>query len=608
MFRGVASKLALVLLLLIAATVGATLLIIHDLWFYGILTAAVACLLFGGVFRLYRSNTRKITFMFNAIENNDYAFQFTRYGSSLSDDLFNRSLNRIKELLVKAKNEAIEREKYYELILERIITGIVVVNERGSVMQTNSEALRLLGLSVFTHLSQLDRVEEGLTEKFRALEVGEGTRVTLHHERGEVNLALQASEVTIRGTRLRIIAVNDSAIAGVKMSTEDIMKRLRGPKGSKVNLTIVRRGVQGPLLFTVKRDKIPILSLDASYMIQPKTGYIRINRFGATTAEEFKKAMTSLQKQGMKDMILDLQGNGGGYLNAAIDLANEFLGQKELIVYTEGRTAKRSDFYAKGNGDFRNGRLIILVDEYTASASEIVSGAVQDWDRGIIVGRRSFGKGLVQRPIDLPDGSMIRLTIARYYTPSGRSIQKPYGSTVDYNKDLIDRFNHGELMNADSIHFPDSLKVQTKKLGRTVYGGGGIMPDYFVPIDTTLYTDYHRNLVGKGVIIKFTMQFIEGHRKELANKYKKFESFNEKFVIDDNMLATLREMGEKEGVKFNEEQYQKALPLIKTQLKALIARDLWDMTEYFRVMNTTNESVQKALEILNSDEYGKKLK
>ena len=395
---------------------------------------------------------------------------------------------------------------------------------------------------------------------------------------------------------------------GMKMSTEDIMKRLRGPKGSKVNLTIVRRGVQDPLLFTVKRDKIPILSLDASYMIQPKTGYIRINRFGATTAEEFKKAMTSLQKQGMKDMILDLQGNGGGYLNAAIDLANEFLGQKELIVYTEGRTAKRSDFYAKGNGDFRNGRLIILVDEYTASASEIVSGAVQDWDRGIIVGRRSFGKGLVQRPIDLPDGSMIRLTIARYYTPSGRSIQKPYDSTVDYNKDLIERFNHGELMNADSIHFPDSLKVQTKKLGRTVYGGGGIMPDYFVPIDTTLYTDYHRNLVAKGAVIKFTMQFIEGHRKELANKYKKFESFDEKFVVDDDMLANLKEIGEKEGVKFNEEQYQKSLPLIKTQLKALIARDLWDMNEYFRVMNTTNESIQKALEILNSDEYQKKLK
>ena len=406
----------------------------------------------------------------------------------------------------------------------------------------------------------------------------------------------------------RIIAVNDSAIAGVKMSTEDIMSRLRGEKGSEVKLTIVRRGVNDPLFFTVKRDKIPILSLDAAYMIQPRTGYIRINRFGATTAEEFLKALKELQKKGMKDLILDLQGNGGGYLNAAIDLANEFLQQKDLIVYTEGRAARRSNFHAKGNGKFKDGRLVVLVDEYSASASEIVTGAIQDWDRGVVVGRRTFGKGLVQRPIDLPDGSMIRLTIARYYTPSGRSIQKPYDSTVDYNKDLIERFNHGELMNADSIHFPDSLKVQTKKLGRTVYGGGGIMPDYFVPIDTTLYTNYHRNLVAKGAVIKFTMQFIEGHRKELANKYKKFESFDEKFVVDDDMLANLKEIGEKEGVKFNEEQYQKSLPLIKTQLKALIARDLWDMNEYFRVMNTTNESIQKALEILNSDEYQKKLK
>ena len=271
----------------------------------------------------------------------------------------------------------------------------------------------------------------------------------------------------------RIIAVNDTAIAGVKMSTEDIMSRLRGPKGSKVNLTILRREVNDPLLFTVKRDKIPILSLDAAYMIEPKTGYIRINRFGATTAEEFLKAMKELQSK-------------GGYLNAAIDLANEFLGEKELIVYTEGRTAQRSEFFAKGTGNFRKGRLVVLVDEYSASASEIVTGAIQDWDRGVVVGRRSFGKGLVQRPIDLPDGSMIRLTIARYYTPAGRCIQKPYDSTADtklsgrnsdsennqkkYNQDLIDRFNRGELMNADSIHFPDSLKCQTKKLGRTVYG------------------------------------------------------------------------------------------------------------------------------------------
>ena len=418
----------------------------------------------------------------------------------------------------------------------------------------------------------------------------------------------------------RIIAVNDTAIAGVKMSTEEIMGRLRGPKDSKVNLTIIRRGVKEPLLFNVKRDKIPILSLDAAYMIQPKTGYIRINRFGATTAEEFLKALKELQKKGMKDLILDLQGNGGGYLNAAIDLANEFLGQKELIVYTEGRSAQRSEFFAKGNGNFRNGRLVVLVDEYSASASEIVTGAIQDWDRGVVVGRRSFGKGLVQRPIDLPDGSMIRLTIARYYTPAGRCIQKPYDSNINekpgkgkssessidkYNQDLIDRYNHGEMVSADSIHFPDSLKCQTKKLGRTVYGGGGIMPDYFVPVDTTLYTDYHRNLVAKGVVIKTTMNFIENNRKALLDKYKTFEKFNEKFEIDDQILNFPREAADKEKIEFNEEQYNKALPLIKAQLKALIARDLWDMNEYFQVMNATNKSVERALELLNDKEYEK---
>lgn len=419
----------------------------------------------------------------------------------------------------------------------------------------------------------------------------------------------------------RIIAVNDTVIAGVKMSTEDIMRRLRGPKDSKVNLTILRRGVKEPLLFNVKRDKIPIFSLDAAYIIQPKIGYIRINRFGATTAQEFLKSLKELQKQGMKDLILDLQGNGGGYLNAAIDLANEFLEQKELIVYTEGRSAQRSEFFAKGNGNFRNGRLVVLVDEFSASASEIVTGAIQDWDRGIVVGRRSFGKGLVQRPIDLPDGSMIRLTIARYYTPAGRCIQKPYESNINgkagkssessiekYNQDLIDRYNHGEMVSADSIHFPDSLKCQTKKLRRTVYGGGGIMPDYFVPVDTTLYSDYHRNLIAKGVIIKTTMNFIEKNRKSLSNKYKTFKKFNENFEINNRILDYLKESADKEKIEFNEEQYNKALPLIKIQLKALIARDLWDMNEYFQVMNSTDKSVERALEILNNKEYEKKIK
>ena len=419
----------------------------------------------------------------------------------------------------------------------------------------------------------------------------------------------------------RIVAVNDSAIAGVKMSTEDIMSRLRGPKDSEVKLTVVRRGVDDSLFFTVKRDKIPILSLDASYMIQPQTGYIRVNRFGATTAEEFVKALKALQKKGMKDLILDLQGNGGGYLNAAIDLANEFLQQKELIVYTEGRAARRSDFFAKGTGNFKQGRLVVLVDEYSASASEIVTGAVQDWDRGVVVGRRTFGKGLVQRPLDLPDGSMIRLTVARYYTPSGRCIQKPYDNTANldgrtggegsqekYNQELTDRFNHGEMIHADSIHFADSLKVRTKRMERIVYGGGGIMPDFFVPIDTTRYTDYHRNLVAKGVVIKGVAKYIEKRRKELQNLYKKFEAFNEKFEIDDEMLAGLRTLADNEKIAFNEEQYSRSLPLIKTQLKALIARDLGDMNEYFQVMNATNSSVDQALKILNEGKYEETIK
>ncbi|KAA6321683.1 Carboxy-terminal processing protease CtpB, partial [termite gut metagenome] len=260
----------------------------------------------------------------------------------------------------------------------------------------------------------------------------------------------------------RIIAVNDTLIAGVQMSSDEIMSRLRGPKGTKVNLRIVRKEIGEPLLFTVKRDKIPIFSIDASYMIQPQTGYIRIEHFGATTADEFRESLIKLQKNGMKDLILDLQGNGGGYLNAAIDLADEFLEQKELIVYTEGRASKRSDFFARGGGKFRQGRLVVLVDEYSASASEIVSGAIQDWDRGIILGRRSFGKGFVQRPIDLPDGSMIRLTIARYYTPAGRCIQKPYGNTEQYRKDISNRYDNGEMMNAASIRFPDSLVCKTK--------------------------------------------------------------------------------------------------------------------------------------------------
>ena len=414
----------------------------------------------------------------------------------------------------------------------------------------------------------------------------------------------------------RIVAVNDTAIAGVKMGTEEIMSRLRGPKGTKVQLSILRRGVADILPFTVVRDKIPIYSLDAAYLIQPAVGYIRINRFAATTGEEFLQALKKLQQQGMRDLILDLQGNGGGYLNAAINLANEFLEAKQLIVYTEGRAARRSEFLAHGTGQMRNGRLVVLVDEYSASASEIVTGAVQDWDRGVVIGRRTFGKGLVQRPIDLPDGSMIRLTVARYYTPAGRCIQKPYDrtatldskaltadGTLQYNRELIDRFNHGEMIHADSIHFADSLKVRTRRLERTVYGGGGIMPDVFVPMDTARYTDYHRHIVARGVVIKATTSYIERNRKALQSRYKKFASFNDQFQIDDAFLAEVRALAERENIPFNEEQYNRSLPLIKVQLKALIARDLWGMSEYYQVVNSVDPVVGQALKVFNEGGY-----
>ena len=261
----------------------------------------------------------------------------------------------------------------------------------------------------------------------------------------------------------RIVKVNDTIIAGVKMSKEEIMRRLRGPKGTKVRLGIVRREIADTLLFTVVRDKIPVHSIDASYMLRPQIGYIRIGSFGATTYDEFCESLKKLKKQGMQSLVLDLQENGGGFLHAAVQIANEFLKSNDLIVYTEGRQAQRTEYKAKGGGLFTEGKVIVLVDSYTASAAEIVSGAIQDQDRGIVVGRRTFGKGLVQRPIDLPDGSMIRLTIAHYYTPSGRCIQKPYekGKGRDYAMDVYNRLKSGELMSADSVHFADSLKYYT---------------------------------------------------------------------------------------------------------------------------------------------------
>ncbi|WP_455628622.1 S41 family peptidase [Parabacteroides chinchillae] len=399
----------------------------------------------------------------------------------------------------------------------------------------------------------------------------------------------------------RIIMVDDTLIAGVNMKTTDIMKRLRGPKGTEVNVKVQRNNKPELIEFKITRGKIPVYSLDAAYMADKNTGYIKLNRFAASSADEFREALEKLKKQGMKNLILDLQGNGGGYLNIAIDLADEFLGKDKLIVYTEGSKQSREEAKSTNRGGFEDGRLVVLVDEASASASEILSGAVQDWDRGVIVGRRTFGKGLVQKPIPLPDGSMIRLTVARYYTPTGRCIQKPYenGKIEEYQHDLIDRYNRGELMSADSIHFPDSMKYNTLVNKRTVYGGGGIMPDVFIPVDTSRYTDYHRKLVASGLVNRVAMNYLDHNRAEMTKKYHKFPQYKQDFIITDDIMQDLLNMAKEEKIEFNEEQYNRSKPLIMLQIKALIARDLYDMAQYFQIINDDNASYQEALRIIN---------
>lgn len=415
----------------------------------------------------------------------------------------------------------------------------------------------------------------------------------------------------------RIVSIDSENVAGVKITNEMVFDRLRGKKGTKVVVVIKRRGENELLDFEIIRDKIPIYSLDAAYMVstKDKVGYIKLNRFAATTMHEYHEAVAKLRKEGAEHLILDLTDNGGGYLNMAEELADEFLKNGQLIVYTEGLKSERNETKATKTGSFESGKVVIMVDEGSASASEIVAGAVQDWDRGVLVGRRSFGKGLVQRPLQLPDGSMMRLTIARYYTPTGRLIQKSYeNGTDDYHHDMINRYNHGELSNADSIHFPESLKYATLEHKRVVYGGGGIMPDIFVPIDTTGYSDYYRDLIRKGIINRFILNYMDENRATLERKYKNpkkhdtFEYFAENFEINDAFLQELIDFGEKEKLPFDEAGYKNSYPGLKANLKALIARDLWGTSEFYEVVNVLDPIYNEAVKvILDNKSYQSKL-
>ncbi len=408
----------------------------------------------------------------------------------------------------------------------------------------------------------------------------------------------------------RIIKVNDTVIAGVKMKNSEIMKRLKGPKGTTVNITVLRRqnATSDTIDFRIVRDKIPINSIDAAYMIDQTTGYIRINKFAAETANEFVDAVKRLKKEGLQNLIIDLTDNGGGYLGAAVDLVSELIEKNKLVVYTEGTASPRHNSMSDPKSSkplFVDGRLVIMTNQYSASAAEITAGAIQDWDRGVIVGRRTYGKGLVQRPFPFPDGSMIRLTVAHYYTPTGRDIQKPYikGDQKAYSQDLLDRYNRGELMHADSIHYIDSLKVKTLVNGRIVYGGGGISPDKFVALDTTHNSKYYRNILAKGLLNQFAIKYVDSHRKEIKKQYKKDSDFVNNFVVTDEMLNGIKEMADAEKIEFNQEEFERCKPLLRTYIKGLIGRDTYESETYFKVVNLDNDIFKEAVRIINSNEY-----
>jgi len=401
----------------------------------------------------------------------------------------------------------------------------------------------------------------------------------------------------------RIVEVDGKNIAGTGIKNSDVFDLLRGKKGTSVEIKVVRKSSDEMLEFKIIRDKIPINSLDAAYMLDESTGYIKLNKFSATTTDEFTEAMNQLNQQNIENLILDLRGNGGGYLKTAIEISDQFLEDNKLIVYTEGTNEPKREYNATTSGIFENGNLVVLVNESSASASEIVSGAVQDWDRGLIIGRRSFGKGLVQKPYFLTDGSVVRLTTAHYYTPSGRCIQKPYDNgTEDYLRDRFERMAAGEFFSKDSINLVDSLKYKTLINGRTVYGGGGVMPDIFVPMDTSSYFRYYNRLRRNQIVYNFVLDYVDKNRSKIKRKYAEFEDFNTNFEVTDEMVNTIVANGEKEGIERDQESLDFTRGNMEREIKALIARDIFSRDDFYKIINEDDDAIRKALEVIKNQE------
>jgi carboxyl-terminal processing protease len=453
--------------------------------------------------------------------------------------------------------------------------------------------------SQYIPASQFDEVSEHLEGNF------EGIGVQFRIEKDTV-MVIQpvaggpSEKVGIKAGD-RIVMVDGDTIAGIGITNNEVMKRLKGQRNTKVDVGIIRRNTSEILDFTIKRDVIPTYSLDIAYMVNDSVGYIKLNKFSATTYKETYDALRELKSQGMKRLILDLRGNTGGYLQAAIDVSDEFIRNEKLIVYTEGKSRPRSFAYATGRGNFEQGELIILIDEGSASASEIVAGAVQDNDRGTIVGRRSFGKGLVQEQMNLYDGSAVRLTVSRYYTPTGRCIQRSYNNGAEeYYNEFHDRFVNGEVTHADSIHFDDSLKYVTPG-GKIVYGGGGIMPDIFVPVETGDHFAYYNRLINKGVIYDFSFEYTDAHREELA-RYADYKQFDNNFDISDELFAELVDYADKNGVKKDNEGIDAREEEIKILLKALIGRNILNDEGFYPIYHKKDETFQQALKLMNGEE------
>lgn len=500
-----------------------------------------------------------------------------RTGSGGND--INDEVQKFREVLTLVQDKYVDEAKTNELVEEAIGHMLTKLDPHSS------------------YISASDR--EAASEDLRGDFEGIGIEFNIFQDTLVVVAPIGGGPSEAVGLRSgdKIVKVDSKSIAGIGISNTDVFKYLKGPKGTEVELEVVRANETNPIKFKIIRDKIPQFSVESSYMINNEIGYVKIRLFNATTHKEFVKALSDLQSKGMKKLVLDLQGNPGGYLNQAIDLSDEFLPAGEKIVFTKGKdTQFDTEAMTTGKGEFEKGDLIVLVNEGSASASEIVSGALQDNDRALIVGRRTFGKGLVQTPFDLNDGSELRLTISRYYTPSGRSIQKPYGSDEDYAKEVYHRYEHGEFFNADSIKFNDSLKYQTRN-GRTVYGGGGIMPDYFVPLDTTQNSTYFNKLFAVNAPREFAFNYAAKNKESL--EAMGYEKYRDNFNISDQMLDQLVSLGKRGKVEPMPEDLARHKEVVKNYLKAEIARRVWGNNSYFQIINEQNEILQQAIKLFD---------